>query len=378
MKKITIFGSTGSIGTQTLEIVRSQSDFKLIGLAAKKNIDLLEKQVREFHPKLVAVWDESKAKELKLRLSDCATKVVSGLEGMLTLATEPEAEMVLTAFVGMVGVEPTIAAILSGKHIALANKETLVTAGHIIMPLVKEKRVNLLPVDSEHSAIFQVLQGEKEAKPEKILLTASGGPFLNRTKEELKHVQPEDALQHPNWKMGAKITIDSATLANKGLEVIEAKWLFDVPWENIEVVIHPQSIIHSMVEFSDGAVLAQMGVPDMRLPIQYALTYPKRRPLVGERLSFFQIGQMTFAKPDNKTFKALDLAYQAGKEGGVYPTVFNAANELAVQKFLQGKISFLEIADFIEEKMKQYQGKYSDNPSLEVVLNVGKEIMYGQ
>lgn len=366
MKKISILGSTGSIGTQTLDIVREQKDIKVTALAAGSNIQLLEKQIREFCPKIAALWSEEKAKELRENVRDMNVKIVSGMEGLIEAATEESAELVVTAIVGMLGLRPTVAAIKSKKTIALANKETLVTAGHIIMPMAKEYGISILPVDSEHSAIFQSLNGEKDNKIEKILLTASGGPFRGKTKEELKNMQVEDALKHPNWSMGRKITIDSATLVNKGLEVMEAKWLFNVELEQIQVVVHPQSVIHSMVEYEDGAVIAQLGTPDMHLPIQYALYYPKRRPMSGKRLDFYELSDLTFEKPDMNIFEGLFLAMKAMKQGGNMPTVFNAANEKAVALFLDKKISFLEITKIIAESMKEI--KYTANPNIGEIL----------
>lgn len=367
MKKIAILGSTGSIGTQTLDIVREQGDIKVTALAAGSNIGLLEKQIREFQPKLAAVWDEKHAQELRTRIRDLDVDVYSGMEGLIAVSTEEEAEILVTAIVGMLGLRPTVAAIKAGKNIALANKETLVTAGHLIMPLAKECDVSILPVDSEHSAIFQSLNGEEGNRIAKILLTASGGPFRGKKRQELMNMQVEDALKHPNWSMGRKITIDSATLVNKGLEVMEAKWLFDVEPEQIQVVVHPQSVIHSMVEYEDGAVIAQLGIPDMRLPIQYALYYPKRRPLSGKRLDFYELSNLTFEKPDTETFEGLSLAMEAMKQGGNMPTVFNAANERAVALFLDRKIGFLEITEIIAESMNQV--KYREQPSLEEILD---------
>ncbi len=367
MKKIAILGSTGSIGTQTLEVVRENKDIEVVGMAAGNNIGLLEKQIREFSPRVVAVWDEEKAKELRTNISDLDVKVVSGMDGLIEIAVLPETEILVTAIVGMIGIRPTIAGIEAGKNIALANKETLVTAGHIIMPLAKKHGVSILPVDSEHSAIFQSLQGNENKAIHKILLTASGGPFRNRKREELENIQVEDALKHPNWEMGRKITIDSSTLVNKGLEVIEAKWLFDVKMEQIEVVVQPQSIIHSMVEYVDGAIIAELGTPDMKLPIQYALYYPERRYLPGDRLDFKKLSQITFEEPDMETFYGLRLAYEAGKEGGSLPTVFNAANELAVSKFLNRQIRYLEIPEIIEECMRNH--KNIKNPSVEEILD---------
>ncbi len=372
MKKIAILGSTGSIGTQTLEVVRANKDIEVVGMAAGNNISLLEEQIREFSPKTVAVWSEDKARELRVRISDLPVKVVAGMEGLIEIATIPEAEILVTAIVGMIGIRPTIAGIEAGKNIALANKETLVTAGHIIMPLAKKHGVSILPVDSEHSAIFQSLQGNEKNAIHKILLTASGGPFRNRKKEELEHIQVEDALKHPNWEMGRKITIDSSTLVNKGLEVIEAKWLFDVKMEQIEVVVQPQSIIHSMVEYVDGAVIAELGTPDMKLPIQYALYYPERRYLPGDRLDFKKLSQITFEEPDMETFYGLRLAYEAGSAGGSLPTVFNAANELAVSKFLNREIRYLEIPEIIGECMRNH--KNIMNPSVEEILETEQEV----
>lgn len=372
MKKIAILGSTGSIGTQTLEVVRENKDIEVLGLAAGNNIALLEEQIREFHPKVVAVWSEEKAKELRDNVKDLDVKIVSGMDGLIEVSVISEMEMLVTAIVGMIGLRPTIAAIKAGKDIALANKETLVTAGHIIMPLAREHKVAILPVDSEHSAIFQSLQGGQEKALHKILLTASGGPFRGKTKEQLKNIQVEDALKHPNWEMGRKITIDSSTLVNKGLEVIEAKWLFDVTIDRIEVVVHPQSIIHSMVEYVDGAIIAELGTPDMKLPIQYALYYPERKYLPGERVDFAKLSQLTFEKPDLETFDGLRLALQAGKEGGSLPTVFNAANELAVSKFLDRKIAYLEIMEIIDYCMRAH--KNMQNPTVEEILRTEQEV----
>ena len=330
MKKIAILGSTGSIGTQTLEVARTNQDIEVTALAAGRNITLLEQQIREFRPKIAAVWDEEDAKTLRTAVKDLDVRVLSGMDGLIEVCTEPSAEIVVTAIVGMIGIRPTIAAMEAGKDIALANKETLVTAGHIIMPLAERTGVKILPVDSEHSAIFQCLNGETHNKIHKILLTASGGPFRGRTREQMMDIQVEDALKHPNWTMGRKITIDSSTMVNKGLEVMEAKWLFGVSMDQVQVVVQPQSVIHSMVEFEDGAVIAQLGTPDMKLPIQYALYYPERRFLPGERLDFTKHGQITFEAPDYENFRGLALAREAGKCGGSLPTVFNAANELAV------------------------------------------------
>ncbi len=366
MRKIGILGSTGSIGTQTLDIVRSNPDLEVVALAAGSNVDLMEKQVREFLPPLCVMWTEKAASELRLRIADLPVKVLAGMDGLLELATVPEMEFLVTAIVGMIGLRPTIAAIKAGKKIALANKETLVTAGHIIMPLAAELGTSILPVDSEHSAIYQSLNGEDKTKIRKILLTASGGPFRGKTREELLDITVEDALKHPNWAMGRKITIDSATLVNKGLEVIEAKWLFGVEPKDIQVVVHPQSIIHSMVEYADGAVIAQLGTPDMKLPIQYALTYPYRRPLEGKRLDFYELASMTFEKPDTETFKGLSMAYDAIAVGGSMPTIYNAANEKAVSLFLDKKIKFLEIYDLIQGAMENH--KVVDNPTVEEIL----------
>ncbi len=354
MKNIAILGSTGSIGTQTLEVVEQNGDIQVTALAAGSNIRLLEEQIRKFHPALACVWDEAKARELKTAVRDVDVKIVSGMDGLLAVATQPQAEIVVTAVVGMIGIRPTIAAMECGKDIALANKETLVTAGHIIMPLAKEKGVRILPVDSEHSAIFQSLNGEDRGAVKKILLTASGGPFRGWSRERLAAVQAEDALKHPNWAMGRKITIDSSTMVNKGLEVMEARWLFGVEMSQVQVVVQPQSVIHSMVEFEDGAVIAQLGTPDMRLPIQYALYYPQRRFLPGERLDFAKLGCITFEEPDMETFRGLALAYRAGERGGSLPTVYNAANEYAVGRFLKKEISYLTIVEMIEAAMAHH------------------------
>lgn len=369
-KRLIILGSTGSIGTQALEVARDNKDIEIVGLAAKGSVDLVEKQVREFNPKYVAMYDESAADALKERLVDLPVAVHSGMDGLLELSHKDDYDILLTAIVGMIGIRPTIEAINSGKDIALANKETLVTAGHIIMPLAKEKGVQILPVDSEHSAIFQSLQGNPK-KIKRILLTASGGPFRGRTHDEMKEVTVADALKHPNWSMGRKITIDSATMVNKGLEVMEAKWLFDVDYDQIQVVVHPESILHSAVEYVDGAVIAQMGVPDMKLPIQYALYYPDRMPMHGNELDLFKAGTMNFMAPDMDTFYGLKLAIKAGKRGGSLPTVYNAANERAVALFLDNKIKFLEIAELIEKCMDNH--KVIDNPSLDEILNAEQE-----
>lgn len=367
MKNIAIIGSTGSIGTQTLEIVRDNADLNVVAISAGSNIELLEKQAREFVPDIVGIWDEDKAKQLRVALSDVNIRVVSGMEGLIEIATYESSEVLVTAIVGMIGIRPTIEAIKAGKDIALANKETLVTAGHIIMPLAKEKGVKILPVDSEHSAIFQCIHGETDNKISRLLITASGGPFRGRKRDELVDVTVEDALKHPNWAMGRKITIDSATLVNKGLEVIEAKWLFGIEPDNIEVVVQPQSIIHSMVEFEDGSVKAQLGTPDMKLPIQYALYYPDRRYLKGERLDFTKMSGIIIDTPDRDTFLGLDFAYNAIKAGGSMPTVFNAANEKAVAMFLDKKIKFLQIYEIIDTCMKAH--KVIENPNLEQILS---------
>ncbi|MEH2947035.1 1-deoxy-D-xylulose-5-phosphate reductoisomerase [Sporofaciens sp. JLR.KK001] len=367
MKKIAILGSTGSIGTQTLEVVRENGDIQVLGIAAGSNIGLLEEQIREFHPRLAAVWSAEKAGELRTRIADTDTRVVSGMDGLLEVSIMEDTEILVTAVVGMIGLRPTIEAIKAGKDIALANKETLVTAGHLIMPLAREHHVSILPVDSEHSAIFQSLQGNEKKKVHKILLTASGGPFRGKKEEDLLEIRVEDALKHPNWAMGRKITIDSSTMVNKGLEVIEAKWLFGVDVDRVQVVVQPQSIIHSMVEYVDGAIMAELGTPDMKLPIQYALYYPERRYLPGERVDFWSLGKLEFEKPDMDTFYGLKLAYEAGEKGGSLPTVFNAANELAVRQFLNREIKYLEIVEIIEDCMRAHQN--IANPSLEQILD---------
>ena len=371
MKKIAILGSTGSIGTQTLDVVRGNKDIQVLGISAGRNILKLEEQVREFHPRLVAVWDEQAAKDLQIRIADMPVEVVSGMDGLLQLARMDETDILVTAVVGMIGIRPTMEAICAGKDIALANKETLVTAGHLIMPLAKEKGVQILPVDSEHSAIFQAIHGENKKEIHKLLITASGGPFRGRKREDLQQVTVADTLKHPNWVMGQKITVDSATLVNKGLEVMEARWLFDMDLDHIQVVVQPQSIIHSMVEFKDGAVMAQLGTPDMRLPIQYALYYPERRYLDGERLDFHKLRQITFEEPDMDTFLGLPMAIQAAQAGGSMPTVFNAANELAVKLFLQEKIRFLDIYQIIGQSMGRH--KVIRHPDLDQILAVEKE-----
>ncbi len=371
-RKIVLLGSTGSIGTQTLDVVRNNpKDLKVVGIAANRSADKVEQQVREFRPEYVCMFDEKAAEDLKIRLADMPVKVFSGMEGLVEISTVPEADTVLTAVVGMIGIRPTIAAIESGKDIALANKETLVTAGHIIMPLAAKNNVKILPVDSEHSAIFQSLNGEPADKLEKILLTASGGPFRGKKREELVEMTVDDALKHPNWDMGPKVTIDSASLVNKGLEVMEAKWLFGVDLDRIQVVVQPQSIIHSMVQFVDGAVMAQLGVPDMKLPIQYALFYPDRMPMSEKRLDFFELGSMTFEKPDTDTFRGLALAFEAAKAGGSMPTVFNAANEMAVKKFINREIKFLDIYRLISDAMEHHT--IVENPNLDEILKAEAE-----
>ena len=366
MKKIGILGSTGSIGTQTLDIVRKEPDIEVVSLAAGSNVELMEKQIREFHPSLVAMWSEKAAEDLRQRVKDLQVRVTSGMDGLLEVSTLAEMEVLVTGIVGMIGIRPTIAAIESGKAIALANKETLVCAGHLIMPLSRKLGVPILPVDSDHSAIFQSLHGERKDRISKILLTASGGPFRGKKREELEHMTVEDALKHPNWSMGKKVTIDSASLCNKGLEVMEAKWLFDVELDQIQVLVHPQSIVHSGVEFVDGGIMAQLGVPDMKLPIQYALFYPDRRPMNNGRVDFFALGQFTFERPDVETFRGLALAYEAARTGGTMPTVFNAANERAVALFLQKKIRFLQIPELIEASMREHQ--VTQDPSVEKIL----------
>lgn len=371
MKNIAILGSTGSIGTQTLDVVRKNNDLCVVAVSAGRSVEKLEEQIREFHPLLVAVWDEKAAEDLKIRIADTTTKVVSGMDGLLELASMPESDILVTAIVGMIGIRPTMEGIRAGKDIALANKETLVTAGHLIMPMAKEYGVSILPVDSEHSAIFQAIHGEEKKEIHKLLITASGGPFRGRTTEELKKVTVSDTLKHPNWVMGQKITVDSATLVNKGLEVMEAKWLFDVDLDHIQVVVQPQSIIHSMVEFKDGAIMAQLGTPDMRLPIQYALYYPHRRFLDGDRLDFTKLREITFEIPDMETFRGLPMAIKASREGGSMPTVFNAANELAVKKFLEEKIGFLDIYEIIAQSMDRH--KKIAHPDLDEILSVEQD-----
>lgn len=368
MRKIGILGSTGSIGTQTLEIVREHKDIEVVALSAGSNIAKLEEQIREFNPKAAVVYDDKRAKELSDNVSDLDVKVLSGMDGLIEIAQMSGYDILVTAIVGMIGIVPTIHAIKTKKDIALANKETLVTAGHIIMPLAKEYGVKILPVDSEHSAIFQSMNGEKREQVEKLIITASGGPFRTLPKDKFKEIKLEDALKHPNWTMGQKITIDSASMVNKGLEVMEAKWLFDMDLEHIEVVVHPQSVIHSMVEYKDGAIIAQLGTPDMKIPIQYALYYPDRRNLGGTRLDFAKLGQMTFEAPDFDKFEGLSLAFDAAKEGGSMPTVFNAANERAVAKFLAGKIKFVQIPEIIRYSMQNH--KVIINPTVEDILEL--------
>lgn len=371
MKNIAILGSTGSIGTQTLDVARKNEDLRVVAVSAGKSVEKLEEQIREFHPILAAVWDEKAARDLKTRIADTDTKVVSGMEGLLELASMPESDILVTAIVGMIGIRPTMEGIRAGKDIALANKETLVTAGHLIMPMAREYGVSILPVDSEHSAIFQAIHGEENKEIHKLLITASGGPFRGRTTEELRNVTVADTLKHPNWVMGRKITVDSATLVNKGLEVMEARWLFDMDLDHIQVVVQPQSIIHSMVEFKDGAIMAQLGTPDMRLPIQYALYYPHRRYLDGDRLDFTKLREITFEVPDMETFRGLPMAIQASREGGSMPTVFNAANELAVKKFLEEKIGFLDIYEIIAQSMERH--KKIEHPNLNEILSVEQD-----
>ncbi len=371
MKNIAVLGSTGSIGTQTLDVVRNNEDIRVVALSAGSNIELLEQQAREFSPEVVSVADEQDAEKLRKKLEGTGVKVLWGMDGLIEAAQHPSADTVVTAVVGMMGLRPTVAAINAGKDIALANKETLVTAGHIIMPLAKEKNVRILPVDSEHSAILQCLTGEDQREVSRIIITASGGPFRGRTREQMKDVRLEDALKHPNWSMGRKITIDSATMVNKGLEVIEAKWLFGLDAEDIKVIVQPQSVIHSMVEFVDGGIMAQLGTPDMRLPIQYAIYYPHRRPLPGERLDFGALKQITFEEPDFENFRGLALAFEALKTGGSMTTVYNAANELAVSRFLNREIGFLDITAMIEDSMKAH--KVIENPDIEQILRTERE-----
>ena len=371
MKNIAVLGSTGSIGTQTLDVVRNNEDIRVVALSAGSNIELLEQQAREFSPEVVSVAEKKDAEKLRKKLEGTGVKVLWGMDGLIEAAQHPSADTVVTAVVGMMGLRPTVAAINAGKDIALANKETLVTAGHIIMPLAKEKNVRILPVDSEHSAILQCLTGEDQREVSRIIITASGGPFRGRTREQMKDVRLEDALKHPNWSMGRKITIDSATMVNKGLEVIEAKWLFGLDAEDIKVIVQPQSVIHSMVEFVDGGIMAQLGTPDMRLPIQYAIYYPHRRPLPGERLDFGALKQITFEEPDFENFRGLALAFEALKTGGSMTTVYNAANELAVSRFLNREIGFLDITAMIEDSMKAHE--VIENPDIEQILRTERE-----
>lgn len=371
MKKIGILGSTGSIGTQTLEVAEANQNLEIVGLAAGKNIKLLEAQIRKFHPRLAAVMDEKAAGELAVKIQDTNTKVVAGMDGFLQVAAMEEMEILVTAVVGMIGIRPTMEAICAGKDIALANKETLVTAGHLIIPLAQEHQVKILPVDSEHSAVFQCLNGENGRDVEKLIITASGGPFRGRKREFLESVTLEDTLKHPNWVMGQKITVDSASLVNKGLEVMEARWLFGIDIDHIDVIVQPQSVIHSMVEFKDGAVMAQLGMPDMKLPIQYALYYPERRVLAGERLDFARLASISFEAPDMDTFLGLPMAMEAARAGGSMPTVFNAANECAVAKFLKRKIGFLDIYDIIRQSMDRH--RVVEYPDLETILNIEEE-----
>ncbi|HJC32596.1 MAG TPA: 1-deoxy-D-xylulose-5-phosphate reductoisomerase [Candidatus Anaerobutyricum faecale] len=367
MKKIAILGSTGSIGTQTLEVVREhKEELCVTALAAGRNKERLKEQIKEFHPSLVSLADEKLAMELEQELAGSGVTVLHGMDGLVAVAGAEDSDVVVTAVVGMMGILPTMEAIRRGKDIALANKETLVTAGHLIIPMAKEYGVSILPVDSEHSAIFQCLHSARRQDVDKILLTASGGPFRGKTLADLEKVTLEDALKHPNWSMGRKITIDSSTMVNKGLEVMEAHWLFDVDYDQIEVVVQPQSIIHSMVQFVDGAILAQLGTPDMKVPIEYALFYPERRTLSGERLDFGTLKSITFEKPDYEVFRGLSLALDAGKAGGIMPTVFNAANERAVAKFLKREIGYLDIIRLIEKCMNAHPVK--ENPSLEEIL----------
>lgn len=372
MKKISILGSTGSIGTQTLEIAEHNEDLKVVALTCHSNIDLIEKQALKFMPELVSVGTAEAAMILQERLRSTGIKVYYGMEGLEAAATIASADMVVTAFVGMIGIKPTIAAIKAGKDIALANKETLVTAGHIIMPLAKKMGVRILPVDSEHSAIFQSLEQENRSVLDKLLLTASGGPFRGKSYKELKKVTLADALAHPNWSMGSKITVDSATLVNKALEVMEARWLFDVSLDQIEIVVHPQSIIHSMVQYKDGAIIAQLGTPDMKVPIQYALFYPERRLLEGKRIDFATLASLSFEKPDMETFRGLKLGLMAGETAGSMPVVYNAANEAAVAGFISGRIGFTDIWELIERAMEEHSSLAS--PDLDEVLAIEKDV----
>ncbi|MDY6285972.1 MAG: 1-deoxy-D-xylulose-5-phosphate reductoisomerase [Lachnospiraceae bacterium] len=372
MKRIAILGSTGSIGTQTLDVVRNNSDMKITALAAGHSVDALEKQIREFSPEIAVLYDEKAAEDLKTHVADTDTRVLSGMDGLVEMASMTDADVLVTAVVGMIGIRPTLAGIEAGKNIALANKETLVTAGHLIMREAARQHVRILPVDSEHSAIFQCLHGEEHWSVHKLIITASGGPFRGMKTSQLEHITPEDALKHPTWSMGRKITIDSATLVNKGLEVMEAHWLFNVSLEQIQVVVQPQSIIHSMVEFEDGAVMAQLGVPDMRLPIQYALCYPERRFLNGDRLDFTKLKSIEIDQPDMETFKGLPMAIEAATAGGTMPTVFNAANEEAVRLFLDHHIGFLDIYRIIREAMDSET--VIPDPDLDTILATEAEV----
>lgn len=377
MKNISILGATGSIGTQTLDVIRKSSgEIKLIGITANSSVDKVKEIIEEFNPKYVAMMDISSAKEIEeyCNKNYSEIKVYSGIEGLIKLATLEEIDTVVTSVVGMIGLKPTMAAIEAKKDIALANKETLVVAGELVMNKAKENNVNILPVDSEHSAIFQSLSGYKNKDINKILLTASGGPFRGKTLDDLKDVTVKEALKHPKWDMGKKISIDSASLMNKGLEVIEAHFLFDCDYDNIEVVVHPQSIIHSMVEYKDASIIAQLGSPDMRLPIQYALNYPERKEVIAKPLNIFEIGALTFEKPDLETFKCLRFAYEAGKIGGLAPTILNGANEEAVALLLEEKIKFLEIAEIIEECMDVFKENYYDELNLDNIVELDKKV----
>ena len=370
MKKISILGSTGSIGTQTLDVVREHGDMQVVALSCGRNLSLIEKQAREFKPQFVSVSDENDAKKLRTSLADTDIEIGYGMDGLIKCATIEPCDIVVTAIVGMLGIRPTIAAIKAKKTIALANKETLVTAGHIIIPLAKEYGVSILPVDSEHSAIFQSLQGNSMNPIKKILLTASGGPFRGRKLSELEGIRAEDALKHPNWSMGQKITIDSSTMVNKGLEVIEAKWLFDLKPERIEIVVHKQSVMHSAVEFNDNSVIAQMGVPDMKIPIQYAILYPERMECSCRPLSLTDYGTLTFEKPDYKTFRCLSACIEAIGKGGAYPCIVNGANEEAVKHFLNGKIGFLDIGKLAGSSVESFS--YREITSYEDVIEIDK------
>lgn len=372
MKKISILGSTGSIGTQTLDVVRANKDkFEVVAISANSSIDLLLGQINEFRPKYVAVYNENSAKKLKEMIpSNIKIEVLSGMEGLKVISSLNEIDVLLTAIVGMIGLVPTLCAIRNGKDIALANKETLVCAGSLVMSEAKKYGVNILPVDSEHSAIFQCLNGEQNKEIEKIILTASGGPFRGKQREELIHITKNEALKHPNWDMGRKISIDSSTLMNKGLEVIEAKWLFGIEASDIDVVVHPQSIIHSMVQFIDSSVMAQLGCPDMKLPIQYALSYPNRIVSDFERLDLTKLMTLTFEKPNMDTFPCLKLAYDALKMGGTYSAVLNSANEVLVNEFLEDKIGFYDIPYYIEKTLENHSS--ITNPTLEEILEVDR------